>query len=372
MSSETLAKSRQIEWPVAIFLVLNPLFAVIGLGICAVHGNLGHLWIWLFAMVYAGATNLSITAGYHRLFAHRSYEAHPWVEWVFLMIGVSAYQGTCLKWSSDHRRHHAEVDQEGDPYSIQKGFWYAHLGWLFFKESVNKPIVRAADLEKNKRVAFQHKHFLLLSILMGFLLPAAVGAMLGSAFAGIVIAGSLRIFLTQQSTFFVNSLCHTLGRQTYSKKVSARDSFFVALLTHGEGYHNFHHTFQLDYRNGVNWYHWDPTKWTILCLKWLGLAEKLRTIPAAEILKARLQMEAQRLTLMGYSHERIEQMKAKIIEAQVRFRQMKEEYANLKLHAKEDAQAKIAHLRLEIKLAQIEFRYALESWQLTLQACPSA
>lgn len=365
--TQSKSEAKRFEWTVGLFLILNPIAAIIGLIVLAFTGDWGSPWIWFFGLLFAAATNLSVTAGYHRLFAHRSYEVRAWVEWLFLLVGASAYQGSALKWSSDHRRHHAEVDTEKDPYSIEKGFWYAHMGWLFWKDSVDMPI-RAPDLEKNPRVAFQNKHYLALSILVGFLFPMFVGWLMGSAFAGLIIAGSLRIALTQQSTFFVNSLCHTFGKQTYSKEVSARDSLFVAFLTHGEGYHSFHHTFQIDYRNGIRWYHWDPTKWTILMLKWTGMAKKLRTISATEILKARLAAEALRLSSQGFAPETIEQMKAKVIEAQVKWRSLKEDYQTKKAQYRAAGEARVRALRFEIELAKLEFRNARDQWHLFLNS----
>lgn len=365
---------RQIYWPVFGFMVINPLVAILGTALC-LYAGIAAPWIFVFAMVFAIATNMSITAGYHRLFSHRSYDAHPVLEVLYLAIGASAFQGSCLKWSSDHRRHHAEEDTEADPYAIHKGFWHAHIGWLFWKETVDQPIERVADLSKNKRVLFQHRHYLPIAIFMGFVLPMIVGGLVGgsiaSAMAGLVIAGSLRIFLTQQSTFFVNSLCHYFGRQTYSQKVSARDSFWVALLTHGEGYHNYHHTFQADYRNGIRWYQWDPTKWMIAALHWMGLARRLRRVAPAEILRARLQIEAARLSSGGFAPERIEQLKHKIIEAQIRWREMKEEYKALRRQAHAVGREKLEALRLEIELAKTEFRYGLKQWRLHLQAVPT-
>lgn len=360
-----MQKRRRIEWPVALFLIINPIVAIAGTAWLIATTDV-HWGLWLFALVFAAATNLSVTAGYHRLFAHRSYEANPLAQWLFLLVGASGFQGSALKWSSDHRRHHAEVDSEDDPYSINKGFWYAHMGWLFFKDSVDQK-VHAPDLQKNARVAFQHRHYVAVAVVTGFLVPMLVGWLFGSALAGLFIAGALRIFLTQQSTFFVNSLCHTLGRQTYSKEVSARDSLIVAVLTHGEGYHNFHHTFQIDFRNGIKWYHWDPTKWTILGLKWAGLASKLRTVPPSEILRARLSVEALELRSRGYSQEKIEQMREKILEALVRWRRMKEEYQALKRQVRDAGEARLRALKLELELAKLEFRTALEQWHLSLR-----
>lgn len=361
---------RRVDWSVSLFLILTPIVAIAGLAWGASEGLLGNPAIWLFAFLYWTATGLSITAGYHRLLSHRSYNAHPLVELFFLWVGASAFEGSALKWSSDHRRHHGEVDTDGDPYSIKKGFFYAHMGWLFMKDSVDLKIERVGDLEKNPRVMFQHRYYVPIAIFMAFGLPTLVGALCGSAMMGLIIGGFVRVCANQHCTFFINSLCHTLGRQTYSKAVSARDSFLVALLTNGEGYHNFHHTFQIDYRNGIKWYHYDPTKWTIVTLKWFGLAEKLRTISPAEILKARLQMEGLRLTTQGFSHDKIEQMKAKVLEAQIQWRQMKLEYANLKRQAREVGEAKLKEVKYEIRMKKIEFNWALEQWRFSLRAGP--
>lgn len=358
---------RRLEWTVSSFMILNPLAAIVGMIWLAHAGLLGNPAIWIFGFIYAIGANLGITAGYHRLMSHRSYEAHPLVEWFFLLMGASAFEGSALKWSSDHRRHHSHVDTEEDPYSIMKGFWYAHMGWLFWKDSVDLPIEKVADLQKNKRVMFQHRYYVPIAIVMGFLVPMLVGAAFGSALTGLIVAGSFRIFMNQQSTFFINSLCHMIGKQTYSKEISARDSFLVALLTHGEGYHNFHHTFQIDYRNGVRWYHWDPTKWTIMSLKWMGLANKLRTISPSEIMKARLQAEGIRLSHSGFSPERIEQMKAKVLEAQIRWRKMKDEYALMKKQALDAGEERMRLLRYEIELAKAEFRWALKQWRVSMK-----
>lgn len=358
-------QKKRIDWPVALFLVLNPLLGLIGTLVYYFYFPFDYR-ILFFAIIFAGATNLSITAGYHRLFSHRSYEAHPLIRLFYLLIGASAFQGSALKWSADHRIHHSKVDSDADPYSIEKGFWYAHMGWLFLKDmEANNP--RAADLEKDWMVVFQHKHYVLLALLMGFAFPTFVGYLIGSPFEGLLIAGALRIALTQQSTFFVNSLCHTLGRKTYSDKISARDSFFVALLTHGEGYHNFHHQFQLDYRNGIKWYQWDPTKWTIRTLAFLGLAKKLKRISQQEILKARLQMEAIHIQSKGYSKELTEQMREKILTAQHSIKRIQEDCANLKTEMSLASKAKVQHLKLEADVKRIEFHAAMKQWQAYLK-----
>lgn len=358
--------TSQFDLTVTLFLILNPLISL--------ALTMFYLWtkreipweILGFTLLFGAATNLSITAGYHRLFSHKSYDAHPIIKALFLLIGASGFQGSCLKWSSDHRRHHSKIDSENDPYNINEGFWYAHMGWMFRKSSVNLPI-QAPDLEKDWMVLFQDKYYLWISIATGFIFPMIIGHFLGSALAGLAIAGGLRIALTQQSTFFVNSLCHTLGRQTYSRDISARDSFIVALLTHGEGYHNFHHKFQIDYRNGIRWYHWDPTKWTILTLKWMGLASKLRQISSAEILKARLQVESLKMKSRGFSEEHLENLREKIISAQNKMKKLTEDYERIRNELHDASKAKLDSIRTDIQVAKLEFEMGMKLWRIYLK-----
>ncbi|XGC80154.1 fatty acid desaturase [Bdellovibrio bacteriovorus] len=360
---------KRIEWPVALFLTINPLVTLILTPVYFYYYGF-QLDILLFALIFAAATNLSITAGYHRLFSHKSYDAHPVAKALFLLVGASGFQGSALKWSSDHRKHHTHIDGEKDPYNINEGFWYAHMGWLFFKDSVDQKIV-APDLEKDWMVQFQHKYYVALAILTGFAVPTLIGWMMGSALGGLVIAGGLRIALTQQSTFFVNSLCHTLGKQTYSKEISARDSWFVAVLTHGEGYHNFHHKFQIDYRNGIKWYHWDPTKWVIKTLNMMGLATKLRQISNTEILKARLQAEAAELCNKGLCADQLAAVREKIIEAQNRMKKLREDYEQFKVDAgkkraelREAYDLKLIEIKREMEIAKLEFHMGMKQWRI--------
>ena len=298
--------------------------------------------------------------GYHRLYSHKSYEAHPFLEAILLFIGAGAFQGSCLKWSSDHRVHHRFEDTDKDPYSIKKGFWYAHMGWMMKNDSINLPI-QALDLQKNKLVMLQHNYYSYWSVGVGYLLPFIIGHFLGNAFLGLIIAGGLRIFLTQQSTFFVNSLSHTLGKTPYATDVTAKDSLIVSFLTHGEGYHNFHHKFQFDYRNGIRWYHWDPTKWSIQIAALVGLARKLKTVQLSEILRARFQVEAEKFYLSKFYEEKVVPVQEKIIQSQVRFEQLKLEYKNA-------GRDKMFHIKSEMQLAQIEFQANMKKWKVMVRA----
>lgn len=143
---------------------------------------------------------------------------------------------------------------------------------------------------------WQHRHCQTIAVLVGLVLPAVLGYLWNGwsgALGGFLIAGVTRVVVVQHSTFFINSLCHTIGLRPYSQESTARDSRIMALLTFGEGYHNYHHSFQYDYRNGVKRTSYDPTKWAIWLLSKIGLASDLRRVPAEKILMAEMR-EAKR------------------------------------------------------------------------------
>jgi len=146
------------------------------------------------------------------------------------VFGAAALQGSALKWSTDHRRHHRFVDSDQDPYSINKGFFYAHIGWVFFKEEPQYENKFVPDLEKDKLVAWQHKYYSSIAIVVGFLFPLCIGALVGSAWGGLLFGGITRVVLTHHTTFLINSACHYFGSQPYGDKNTARDSFFVGIV----------------------------------------------------------------------------------------------------------------------------------------------
>jgi stearoyl-CoA desaturase (delta-9 desaturase) len=232
------------------------------------------------------ASGFSVTLGYHRLFSHLTFRAKWPVRLFVLIFGASAFENSVLMWASEHRRHHKHVDHEEDPYDISKGFFHAHIGWLLFKLLPQPPFDNVNDLKKDPWIMWQHRYIHLLAVLIGMGLPAAAGALWNGwsgALGGLLIGGVAKTVVLQHCTFFINSACHTVGSQPYSTRCSARDSFFMALFTFGEGYHNYHHEFQHDYRNGVMPWQWDPTKWIIWTLSKLKLASGLRRVPAETI-----------------------------------------------------------------------------------------
>jgi stearoyl-CoA desaturase (Delta-9 desaturase) len=276
------------SWLNTAFLVVTPLL-VVTLVPWQIWVN-GLVW-WDLAIFFVMmlASGLSVTAGYHRLFSHQTFEASPLVKLFFLVFGAGAFQNSAFKWSSDHRYHHRFVDKESDPYNINKGFFYAHMGWIFYNDPKGRSYENAKDLADDPLVAWQHRHYLLLAVLSGFLLPTFLGWCVGRPFAGFLWGGLFRIVFVHHGTFFINSLAHTWGSRPYSNRNSARDNWWLAFFTNGEGFHNFHHAFANDYRNGLRWYHWDPTKWVIAGLAAFGLARNLQRTPDAHILKARME-----------------------------------------------------------------------------------
>lgn len=235
------------------------------------------------------AVGMSICAGYHRFFSHRAYDASPAVQAFFAFFGALAAQNSILWWSSSHRVHHKYVDRDWDPYNIKRGFWWAHILWIFYRNPQSEKFDNSPDLVKNPIVMWQHRWHKAIMIFGGFGIPTLIGWAFGDPIAGLLWGGFLRIVVIHHTTFFVNSLAHALGEPKFNAEVSARDNWMVALLTLGEGYHSFHHRFPSDFRNGIRWYQWDPAKWFIGGLVSLGLADELVVTPEPQIERARMQ-----------------------------------------------------------------------------------
>ncbi|MBU3666059.1 MAG: acyl-CoA desaturase [Chthoniobacterales bacterium] len=289
----------RVNWTTSIFLAVINTLALTAVPLYLWHYGLDWFQVALFLFFYI-ATGLSITLGYHRLFSHLSFRARTPVKFATLVFGACAFENSALDWSSDHRKHHKHVDHEDDPYDISKGFMWAHIGWLLFKLGPEQPMDNVNDLKRDPLVMWQHRWCIPMAFAMGFGLPALAGYLWNGpagALGGFLLAGVFRVFAVQHCTFFINSLCHTIGKQPYSTKCSARDSAIMALFTFGEGYHNFHHEFQHDYRNGVKSTNFDPTKWSIWLLEKVGLVSDLRRVPEEKILLAEMKETRRRADL---------------------------------------------------------------------------
>jgi stearoyl-CoA desaturase (Delta-9 desaturase) len=295
MSADVPSAPRApLNWPAIIMFLLStvPVVTVFP-WYAAKFGFDTFEWV-CFAVLWA-LNGMSITAGYHRLWAHRSYEASKPLQILYMLFGAMALQNSILVWASMHRVHHRHVDDvDEDPYSAKRGLWFSHLGWMLRNYPSGKLDLRnAKDLEANPIVAFQHKHYLLIAIAMNFGIPLMLGVLNGDIWGSLLLGGVLRLVVSHHCTFFINSLAHFWGSRPYTTENTARDNGILALFTWGEGYHNYHHLFQWDYRNGVRWWQWDPTKWLISVMTWFGLARSLKRVPEFQIRKALVERQLQ-------------------------------------------------------------------------------
>lgn len=368
-------------WKNIIFFAVTTLVALIG---CPLYFKAYGLppVLAILTYFYMCATGLAITMGYHRLYAHRTYDAHPILHFLILFFGAASFEQSALDWSSQHRDHHKYVDTERDPYNIKKGFFYAHMGWLIFWSHTIEHS-NAQDLRKNALVENQHRFYLVWAFFAGVILPVLIGAFFGPAYAlgAFIFAVCFRITFIYHSTFCINSVCHMFGKPTYDIHGTARDHWFVALLTNGEGYHNFHHRFAGDYRNGVRWYQYDPSKWAIFALSWIGLTSNLRRVSRFTILEARLAAERQHVDERLHSlqhhplHVRaLEIVRAKhahLVEALSTWEVSKKEYQALlvkQVHERSSELHRAASKKLE--MARLRFEFHERQWSAWVRPGP--
>jgi len=270
-------------WSTIGSLLLLHVGAMVGVVWIVVNPSVATLVLAAVMYVLCG---LSVTAGYHRLFSHRSYRASPPVRWVLLLLGAATFQNSALSWSADHRAHHAGTDTPDDPHDVTRGAWFAHVAWLFRRREASADVTKLRDLWAVRSVRWQHRWYAVVAIGVGLALPTAIASLWGDPWGGLLVAGFLRTGVMLQSTFAVNSLAHLVGRRRYDVTSSARDSVLTALVTFGEGYHSYHHRFPFDYRNGVRWWQYDPSKWLIWVLAKTRLVGTVRTASRTSIDRA--------------------------------------------------------------------------------------
>ncbi len=359
------------------FLAITPLIAV--LGTAAYVWRQGLVWqdaVLFFVMYYL--TGLGITAGYHRYYAHRTYECRRPLQLLYLVFGAAAVENSVLNWASDHRDHHRYVDREEDPYNILRGGLYAHVGWIFYKDTRDQKrrFQNVPDLLKDPLVAWQDRWYLAIVALAGFGLPTLVGALYGRPLAGLLIGGFLRCVVVQHMTFLINSAAHLWGSRPYTEDNTARDSWWLGLFTFGEGYHNFHHKFQADYRNGIRWYQFDLGKWWLLAMRAIGQADRLRKAPEPLILKARLEVQMRHVEqklaaaqaperMWQKVQSRLEAGRRRLEGAYAQYQVAKAEYLRRKHEWSEDVRRQ---WREQVEAHQAEFDDARRRWNDLLRA----
>lgn len=265
---------RKVRWLGLVFFLMLHVIGIVGTPLYIHYYGITTSELALF-FFYLAATGMATTVGYHRLFAHSTYQTSAAVRFLLLFFGAATFEESALKWASQHRQHHLFTDTEHDPYGVNRGFWHAHIGWiLFWRHYTNYNNVK--DLRKSRLVSHQHDHHAWWSVGAGVVVPMLIGWWIGHPLGAFIMAVCLRIVIVLHCAFFVNSFAHTFGARPFNRAQSARDHWLGAILTNGEGFHNFHHRFPSDYRNGFRWYHWDPSKWLIYTMSKLGLAWDLR------------------------------------------------------------------------------------------------
>lgn len=251
----------------------------------------------VFAFVYYFFSGLGITAGYHRLWAHRAFKARFPLKIVLMIAGSAAGEGSIKWWCNGHRTHHRFTDTDKDPYNARRGFWFSHMGWMVFNQNPKlKGRTDISDLTTDSIIRFQHKYYIYLLLLSSFVLPGMIAHFgWGDFKGGLLYAGVLRMLFVHQSTFCVNSLAHWIGEQPFDDRRTPRDHALTAFVTLGEGYHNFHHEFPSDYRNALKWYQYDPTKVTIWLMKQIGMAYDLQRFSQNAIEQGIVQQKQKKL-----------------------------------------------------------------------------
>ena len=252
----------------------------------------------LLVVFYFG-TGLGITVGYHRLFTHGSFKANRGLRAGLAIAGSMAIEGPVIRWVADHRRHHAFSDREGDPHSpwrfgtsaraLAKGFWFAHIGWLFDLEHTNRDKY-TPDLLRDKDINLIDRLFPVW-VITSLLLPAAVGGLVTWSWAGALSAffwaSLVRIFLLHHVTWSINSVCHMIGERPFSSRDRSANFWPLAILSFGESWHNLHHADPTAARHGVLRGQIDESARVIWFFEKLGWATDVRWPKAERLEKLR-------------------------------------------------------------------------------------
>jgi len=382
MSAPQSQEKPPINWvPAIMFLVTTLVTVTLVPWYAFEYGYQTSAIVAFFAITWL--TGMSITGGYHRLWSHNAYQAHWLLRLWYALWGAAAMQNTILDWSSGHRVHHRFVDDvDKDPYSAKRGFWFSHMGWMLRKYpsgQVNFDNVK--NLQADPIVMWQYKYYLFIALGMNIGVPVALGLYFGDLWGMILLAGFARIVVAHHVTFFINSIAHMWGSQPYTDENTARDNAFFAFLTHGEGYHNYHHIFQTDYRNGIRWWHWDPTKWFIKACSWVGLTSNLKTVSDFKIQRAIVKMQFKRAseqlekasTLDKFA-DNIEQMKHTLEQEYEEFKKTLNDWTELQSHkyqekvqeTRKNLQQKWESVTLNTRFKELEYSMKMQQKRLQL------
>ncbi len=290
-------RASRLQCIVTLLVILIPFVGLVA----AIASLWGWAFTWVELTVMLGmyfATGFGVTIGYHRLFAHRSFDTIRPIELLLGVLGSMSVQGPVLKWVAIHRRHHQYSDGPDDPHSpthfgggvrgVLTGFWHAHLGWMFAADPPNLSDY-VKDLRADRLIRVTSKLFPVW-VLLGLIIPTALAGLLTmswtGALFGLLWGGLVRIFLVHHVTFSINSICHIWGRRRFEVHDESRNNFICGVLALGEGWHNNHHAFPSSARHGLAWWEIDVSYIMIRLMTMTGLAWQLR-VPAPDAIRAK-------------------------------------------------------------------------------------
>jgi stearoyl-CoA desaturase (Delta-9 desaturase) len=288
------------------FFVVTPFLAVIG-AIVLLWNHYVFTEDIILLLVMHFCTAIGVTIGYHRMMTHEGFESSSLVRGLFIFLGSMAYGGVSPpdEWAATHIKHHAHSDQEDDPHSPLDGFWHAHMGWLYSLKDPESVKTYAPHLLKDPVVQFLNKYWYV-STLLAFGIPFAVGG-----WTGLLWGGFVRLFLTEHTTWSVNSICHCFGKRPFETTDESRNEWIVGLLAFGEGWHNNHHAFPKNAFHGLRWWQFDLSGLIICGLEKIGLIWKVERV-SSEAQQAKVRKgESMRETLAEFQ----EQLSASIAQA---------------------------------------------------------
>jgi stearoyl-CoA desaturase (delta-9 desaturase) len=284
----TLAGRRPLAMQVGVYVFLLVPTAMLFAAVPLAWGW-GLSWLdVVLAVAFFYVSGLGITIGYHRHFTHGSFKAKRWLRILLAIAGSTALQGSPLIWVSDHRRHHAFSDRDGDPHSpwlfgtspaaVVKGFWHAHMGWTFCRDVTNQERF-APDLLADADVMRVSKLFGLWTA-VSLLAPALLGGLISWSWWGALTAffwaGLVRIAVLHHVTWSTNSICHMLGERPYTTRDRAANFWPLAILSFGESWHNLHHADPTCARHGVGRGQLDTSARLIWLFEKFGWAHNVR------------------------------------------------------------------------------------------------
>ncbi len=295
-------RTSRVSQAVTLIAVLVP-----PLGLAA---GMGLLWdtafhwsdLGIMAAMYVVCA-FGTTIGFHRYFTHKGFQARTAVKALLAILGCMTMQGPLTQWVTDHRKHHAFSDKEGDPHSPHAGhpegvwgavtgFVHAHVGWMFTLKGMERGREYGRDLYEDRLVRTIDRLYLLWVVAtlgIPFALGFAIGGSWQRGVEAMVWGGLVRIFLYQHATFSVNSICHMFGRQDYRSRDEARNNWLVALLVFGEGWHNNHHAFPASARHGLHRFQIDVSWWVIRAMEKLRLVWDVKVPDARQLERRRIQ-----------------------------------------------------------------------------------